>query len=333
MSEAMISANTALLSLKEKLQENLSSVQIARTLDGLLFKALTPLVQHSNYLEYTMVELLYHIFHNMRRKFSNRTHDDLRDSLFTLIVTKRKTGKTAEMRRLGLERSIYFKVLLTFEKDAQLYVDDMPKAMAAGQKTPAMIRIEKRYRAENSPGFYHACANTLFWCKRAIAFRNMIVEKFTRLAWVEAQKARAKTGLQISVDDLARNMLISIFKAIDKYDPEKGPLASYIVWWFQDAKNGETGHEEGVAYTIPLSLRKKLLSEGVVNIYAPIDDSVEHSADNTPSVLDRLMDEEEGQVLQNLICRIDREKQFSLFYGISYSLSEADKDRLRATLA
>jgi hypothetical protein len=332
MSEQMISANTALLKVKEQLQENLSSVQIARTLDSLIFKSLGSMIQHTDHIEYVLVELLYHIFHNMRRKFSNKPHDELRDALFSLIVNKKKTGKVAEIRRLGLERSIYFKILRSFEIDAQTYITDMEQALVSGTKTEAMRAIEVKYRAADSPGFYHACTNTLFWARRAFTFRNMIVEKFIRLAYVEAQKARAKTGLTISLDDLVRNMVLSIFKAIDKYDPEQGPLTSYIKWWFLDAKNGDAGHEEGVAYSIPLSVRRKLLSEGVVNIYAPIDETVEKNKDDTMSILDRLAEEQDMKALHNIVARADTEKIFSLSFGVIYTLTERDKQALRSTL-
>lgn len=332
MSEQMISANTALLKVKEQLNENLSSVQIARTLDTLIFKSISSMIQHTNHVEYVMVELLYHIFHNMRRKFSNKPHDDLRDALFSLIVNKKKSGKTVEIRRLGLERSIYFKILRSFETDARIYTTDMTLALKSGEKTDRMRQIEERYRATDSPGFYHACTNTLFWARRAFTFRNMIVEKFIRLAYVEAHKAHAKTGLTISFDDLYRNMVLSIFKAIDKYDPEQGPLTSYIKWWFLDAKNGDAGHEEGVAYSIPLSVRKKLISEGVVNIYAPIDETVEKNKDDTVSILDRLAEEQDTKALHNIVARADDKKIFSLFYGVSYTLTNDDKEALRATL-
>jgi hypothetical protein len=332
MSEHMVSANTALLKVKEQLNENLSSVQIARTLDTLIFKSLTSLIQHTNHLEYVSVELLYHIFHNMRRKFSNKPHDELRDALFSFIVNKKKTGKAVEIRRLGLERSIYFKILRSFETDARIYTTDMERAVVTGQKTEAMKQIEIKYRAADSPGFYNACTNALFWANRAFRFRNMIVEKFIRLAYVEAKKAQVKTGLTISFDDLYRNMVLSIFKAIDKYDPEQGPLTSYIKWWFLDAKNGDAGHEEGVAYSIPLSVRKKLISEGVVNIYAPIDETVEKNKDDTVSILDRLAEEQDTKALHNIVARADTQKIFSLFFGVAYSLTPEDKDALRATL-
>ena len=121
----------------------------------------------------------------------------------------------------------------------------------------------------------------MFWGKRIYAFRNMIVEKYIRLARVEANKAHAGTGLQVSKDDLTRDLILSIFKAINKYDPQKGTLTSYIKWWFMDAKTNQSHHEEGVAYVIPSQSRAKLLEQGVINIYEPIGPNTEAIEDES----------------------------------------------------
>jgi len=324
----MRSANSSLFSVTEQLQDNYSSSQLAETLDDLLFKFLDLLLKNTTILEYTLVELLVHICTNSRRKFSNVEVNDLQDTMFSFIVCEEKNLKT--LREMRLERTIYFKLLEDFEAIARVYLDEVASSLKGKTRSPKIAEIEKNYMSSNK-NFYSVCAGTLFWSKRIYAFRNMIVEKYIRLARVEANKAALQTGLTISKDDLTRGLIISIFKAINKYDVQKGPLTGYIKIWFMDAKTNHSYHEDGVAYTIPSQARQKLLNSGTVNIYEPICENTENIIEED-TLIDTIEREQDHIVIGNISNRADSYKVFALLNNLRYTITADDRQALAETM-
>ena len=132
----MKSGNVQLLGVKEQLQENLSSNQIANTLDDLMFKFLELVVKNTNMLEYVVTELIIHIFTNARRKFSNVPTPELQDSLFSIIVCDNKDTKLKLLRELRIERTIYFKVLENFEGYAREYIKETSLSLTGNRVSP-----------------------------------------------------------------------------------------------------------------------------------------------------------------------------------------------------
>lgn len=326
----MKSSNTQLLGLTEDLQENLSSNQIAETLDDLMFKFMEKVILNTDYVEYVITELIIHIFTDARRKFSRTPKKELQDALFSFIVCSNKAMKPKLLRDLRLERTVYFKILENFTKLANEYIEELPACLKAGKPSDKIIEIERAAHSINS-NFYSVCVGTLFWSKRIYDFRNMIVQKYVRLARVEANKAASATGLNISVDDLHRGLINAIFKGINKYDQTTGTLTDCIKWWFKDAVTNQSYHEEGVAYTIPSQIRKKMLGSGVVNISEPIGPNTMKITDEE-SVSKTMEQEEEHIVIANIACRVDNQKIFVLLNGLKYTPTEEDGKVLAATM-
>lgn len=334
----MRSANVSLLAVKEQIQSNPSSNQLIETLDDLMFEFLSRVVLSTDYIEYTLCELSVHIFTNARRKFSAIAPSELKDFIFSFIVCNNKTEKLKILRSMRLERTVYFEILKNFEKFAVNYINESEIVLNGG--SDEQLKHIEREACSINKNFYSVCTGTLFWCKRIYSFRNMIVEKYIRYARVEAVKAASDTGLNISEDDLTRALIISIFTAINKYDPTQGTLTGYIKWWFLDAKTNQDTHEEGVAYTIPSPVRRKFLQAGHVNIAAPIDQNTEKILTDDPllSLIGKegdfgLIDkEQELGIIGNIASRADNHKIYTLLNGIRYSPTENDISILKSTL-
>jgi DNA modification methylase len=59
----------------------------------------------------------------------------------------------------------------------------------------------------------------------------MVTEKYIRFIHQRAIKFKRATSLNIDLDDLFKNMLVSVLtKAIPKYRSDKGPLTPHIEW-------------------------------------------------------------------------------------------------------
>jgi hypothetical protein len=334
----MISSNFQLLKIKEKIEENLAGNQIAKTLDDLLFNCLKPIIFNTNFMEYVLVELLPHIFLNQRRKFSNKSLDDLRDAIFSFIMTDNDEEKMKLLRKQGLERSIYIAALQTFEVSAQQYLEETETQLEniANNKPYDDSKLKKiRKMFYPRKDFYETSQSTIFWLNNIYKFRAMIVEKYVRHAYVESIKMTKATDLNIEQEDLFRNLIINIHKAIDKYDAEKGPLTSYIDRWFLEAKtNVKNIHEIGVAYSIPTSQRKKLLEEGKLhNFTLELNDEIAESIkDDKENALDNMIGSQNNTIMHNIACHADTDKMYVITQDIVHTLNSQDLNLQRQTL-
>ena len=68
-----------------------------------------------------------------------------------------------------------------------------------------------------------------------LKFKDLIIEKYTRLALIHAQKTYATVNYRVDLDDIVQIYLMHVNKAIDKYDSDKGSLTSYVQKWFMNA--------------------------------------------------------------------------------------------------
>jgi hypothetical protein len=328
-----------LLKIKEKISGNPSSVQIAKTLDELLFKCVEPVIRNTHYMEYVLVELLPHVFMNQRRKFSNKPLDQLRDAIFTIIMTDNIEEKCILLKKQGLERNIYFTAFSYLEKYALEYLAEINtqlKIIHNGKKycSDKLIEIEKKFFSQRD--FFETVQSTMFWLDCAYEFKGMITEKYVRYAWNESIKMENSTDLFIDQYDLFKDLLVSISKAIDKYDVEKGPLTSYISLWFTEAKTSyRNTHEYSVAYSIPPEQRKKTLSDntGSGNFTLELNESIaESTEDLDQDILGNIISNEDEVLVHNIACRADKYKIYCLLNNIEYTLTDKDKEIQKLSL-
>jgi len=345
----MSKADFDIIHFKERLQENLSSEQIADTLDTLLFRALRPIVLHTDYLEQTLAELLPFIASNARRKFSNKSQPELIDTLFSVIVGTNKKAKLKKLRELRLERTVYFHCFNTLEHILDEYnsvvIEYVNTPISADSKAlrykhqQKLASIERNLGLHEGKSLHAVLSKALFWRGVTLDFKGMVMEKFVRLAHVNSAKAAAQTSLDIDKQDLFKDFILSISKAIDKYNPEKGALTSYIMWWFMDAKtpsNPHNTHEYGVSFHIPSAQRKKALADGtltVSNLSSSIDSvTVGDVRDTNRDLLTKLIEDEDSTRSSNLAAKADVHKLAVLVHEIAYKLSPAEIAALRNTI-
>ena len=319
------SGNTQLLRLEEDLKENLSSVQIAKTLDDLIFKAIDPLIRNSKFVEYTILELLPHVFLNKRRKFSSKKVEDFRDALFSFIMSDNTDEKIALLRKQTLERTVYFALLDRFNRDAIRYLDAVQQKIRGKNIDTGAKQLKEQFFIEGN--LYEICQSTLYWTHYAYKFRAMVVKKFVRFAQTESVKMIAGTSLNVDQEELSRNLILVTHKAIDKYDSDQGPLANYVNIWFREAKtNPKNAHEYGVAMQMSSSQRKKLHGQGLLQTFTvELDEKIAESIEDFDyDVLQNMIDTQEDFIQANLSCRVDSNKIFCLLAGIHYTLTPDD---------
>jgi len=338
----MVDSLHALLAVKERLQHNLGGNQIASIIDTLLLAAVRPIVYNTNYIDHLMAELFTPVFTNRRRKYSNVERAEFIDKLFTYVVTPSKHNKKNILSMLRLERNILFDALSDFFTKTKnynaLYLQlwTTTDSIKRSELLKQLQAIEQSVHLVKGKNLYVVIRNSTHYLDQASNFKGMVIEKYIRHAYRESEKAIKQTKLQISQIDLFKNLLLSVSKAIDKYDHNQGALTSYINWWFKDGVNqSDSSHEDGIAYTIPSVQRRKMqaANKTLHNFYTDLESLTELAdTDERANVEYTMINQEQMQRMVRLISKADVHGKAMLLIGIQYVLDDDEKELLANTL-
>jgi DNA-directed RNA polymerase specialized sigma24 family protein len=189
------------------------------------------------------------------------------------------------LRTLHLERNIYYAVIQDFLKT----YTPVRKALNRYVKThlrgaPSLKALATYHnvltREGASQDVYAAIPTVTYWSKLALQMRDMIVGKYTKFALNRASLHYRNQGAKIDFEDLVQNFMAAAYKAVDKFNPERGTLTNYITNWMMDARS-RSDHEYGTAYDIPRSKKAQIArhEDNTVNISTSLDaDSVREVA-------------------------------------------------------
>lgn len=262
-----------LAAVDERLKENLPSIQLSTILDNLLYNSLYPILFKTNNINLFISDLLSQLYDDHRRKFSGIGNKKKVDNLLSIfLLTDNINLKIKILKKLGLDRSILTQCIDYF------------------------LNTSDNETLKDFCNVYY---------KEYLNFKSMIVEKYIRLAYLEASKSVKGCGLSIDQEELFKNLLLAVCKAIDKYNPDKGALTSYIQWWFKDAKtNPEFQHTYNQSYSVSATGRKKIVS------------NFEAGSSET-NISQRIEDVEENLLVDNNNAEIQLEANSSYAYLVS----------------
>lgn len=330
-----------ILNFKEKLSENLSGDQIEIVLDQLITRAVYPIIRVSNIVDLVMAEMCHMLVMNQRRKLSCFNNNELLAILATYLATDDVAKKQAIYSSIKFERSISFFILTLFESMASSYIDNLKTYLfsknkqerIAAETESAAIYNELRKGASKET-FYHSIMESRYWTNLAFKFRSMIVEKYIRFTYNKSLRYKSGTGLNVDLDDLFKDLLLSVFKATDKYRSEKGPLLSSVEAWLKDgATHSATSHEYGVAYSIPTARRRSMIANNeVVNNFSISIDSESVLNEQDSSWVSSIVEDSHKAFLSRVAASADKYRVGFLELGLIYPLNETEKNQLRETL-
>lgn len=239
-----------LKSVTEKLTKNYGGHEISSTLDLLMNRAMSSIILNTNFLDYYFLNIFTWLSQNHKRKISHLDRERVFTYLFMFMSSTDREEKCKIFRQLHLERTLGIYLIDQFLNITSGYQDDSVKCIKSNKARLRMYLLERGLSSNFK--LYSAISNTRFWYSEFLKLRSQIVEKYYRFivkeAWAYTQKNKSDKPLE----DVVQNFLIGAYRAVDKYDPKKGALTSYISEWLRDAKMGRTfTHEFGIAYTLP----------------------------------------------------------------------------------
>lgn len=301
----MINALSALRSVDEHIQHNYTSGQLLGTLDKMLLRAIAPIIKKTTFVDRSLSLILNWYTRNRRRRISPLPKEEFNSLVIVFLQSQDYQERRRIYSKLKLERSITFGIIRMWLREMSGWVDANICVLA---KQPGALNrqslIQKRGLVQNSAGLLFSIRKAEFWESEASKFKNAIVEKYMRFVhnkayqhWI-ANKDR-NPHVKMDVEEIAQNFILACHRGIDKCDADQGTLTAYLDVWIRNASGAASSfrQEYGVAYDIPISVKKKIANKrsSVVNMAVSLD---EEGVDEVPSESDTQLDYEKQDYIE-----------------------------------
>lgn len=226
----------------EEIDVNLTSAQYLHTLDYFLWQALTLLAHACPSLFFNwMAKVVAHQTLNPSSKFTSDDKNQMPILFFnslTLRYADNSMGPAiSEVQKMYLNRGFLFGLLAKFLREAASYT----KLTSAFVNNPMKVRsdiakLEQRLGVEDGVELYHVLRDIEHWDTKARSWKDKIVQKYTRMTILAAQKTYVDFNHSVGLDDVSQLHLMVTAKAIDRCDPRVGVLTSFIQQWLKSAR-------------------------------------------------------------------------------------------------
>lgn len=200
--------------------KDLTSSQIWDVLNNLLFSAIGPSIEYSN-LAFEVGLSCACITSNAKRKLSGLEPEEFLQVCFTqLVITsldptaENKVNMIKTFQDKGLERNVLYEY-------AQKCLVVLPPLNIPN------VDVTKHWQHID------------LYLKLYDKFRQDVMERFRSLTEFSARRnyhSKIQSGLSAEEYEHYHVFTLSLMRAIDKFVPWRGTLASYILSWFENAK-------------------------------------------------------------------------------------------------
>lgn len=219
---------------------------------------------------------------NTKAKFSKKSRQEFAVDIFNLIQIEDEENFVFKMREMGMHRTYIQEIVdcfLTETKD----IDSIECKLFQNIRdnkidfeiSDEISNLEQHFDGIPFNKLSQIRKKVQYWFDVYIQFKDMVAAKYYRLCYKFAKRECATRGT-LELDSLFKSLLIALNLAIDKYNSEKGALASYIQTWI-------TGYIKNESYALELGQAFKLASWNIralkknnITTYAISTDSEEY---------------------------------------------------------
>lgn len=223
-----------LKSIQEKIDVNLTSFQWLHTLDYFIESAIDPIATaYPDYLDNYYAKVVAWQTTRPSVKFSRNAKDTLPAMLFNSLTTE-GFEKRKHQKAMMLNRGVLFGLINSYLETVNSYMllHDPSTRLKRSRRQMLILLAEQR----TSPYLFAATMQVKFWANKAYLFKEMIVEKYVRLALMNARRTYVDVDFKCKLDDIIQTYLVYLSKAIDRCDSRQGVLTTFIQTWFYSAK-------------------------------------------------------------------------------------------------
>jgi len=229
-------AFAVLKNTNEKIAKNLTSHQYLTILDNHLYEALSHLVTSTKFFDIFLSQIIGWQTLNPKRKTCGVGRHELVNLSTLYFLTGDPKQKMKLVRRMKLHRNILFEAL---QRWLDILAEYPSIATMVGSKEVVLKLYDLNEAALMRQGYslHSTYTQAKYWTAKAKSFKEMIVQKYTRMTINTAQRDYVKLGHQGQLSDYVQIYMMAMSKAIDKCDADRGVITSHIANWLLSAKN------------------------------------------------------------------------------------------------
>lgn len=325
-----------LKSIQESIQVNLTSYQYLSVLDELLYRAVFPIIEGTRFIDVFLSQMLGWQTLNPKRKTSGLGRHAFSANTTLFLLSDNPKQKLKILKKMRLDRSMLFEILRRWTAIAD-ELQALGTETATKQKMIEFHDLQDRCLIKSGYGLTSTYRVSHYWYKHALDFKRQILEKYTRMVLVTAQRDYEDLDKKVELDDIVQVYLLTAAKAIDKCDTDKGVITSHIQNWLMSAKNVVvatylTGAgTESNAVSLSTTTNKRLVDDMVESVNVGDLEELSHSDEDArerSSDIDQIrtisklfdphgfgrillhiqeqLDPSDSQVLQSLMIKDDR---------------------------
>ena len=220
--------------INEDIKINLTSLQYLQFLDLYLYNAVQYQIKISpQFFDcYLSKVVAYQQIHAMA-KLSSENREKMSCMFFNYLTTHDFTY----LKKIYLNRGLYLGILSYWLNKARLYfMAKSPFREPNGKEGLIMEQTINELGVVNVQLFFAYFKAIEYWTNKALDFKGKIVQKYTRMTLLQAQKTYVDYNHIVELDDVTQIYLQIMSKAIDRCDSRFGVLTTFIQSWLKSAK-------------------------------------------------------------------------------------------------
>lgn len=233
----------SLKGIKEEITGNFTSPQYLNALDLFLWNALEPIhAECPSFFNNYITKVVARQTLKASTKFTSLTQEDrakLPVLLFNALTQPDARKAHEHVRSMLINRGLLFGFIVLFLAKLRRY----ETLQSAFYPMDPIARRSEIYYIERSIGLRPN--GSLFGCiqqvrhfyQKAAKFKEMIMEKYTRMTLMQAKRTYEDFNHYVPLDDVVQIHLLTTSKAIDRCDSRQGVLTTFIQNWFKSSRS------------------------------------------------------------------------------------------------
>jgi len=231
--------------VKEKIQTNYTSLQYLQTLNHFLWKALQPIaIECPEFFKGYLCKVVARQTIKASAKFTSNDRQKLPVQLFNCLrSTDQKMLDLA--KDMHVNRGLLFGLISFFLNHVETYKRLHEKAALSVRTRSICWQVERQLGLRDGGELYQAILEVEYWSIKARTWKEQIIEKYTRMALLQAQATYKDYNHVVRLDDIVQIYLMVVSRAIDRCDSRHGVITTFMQSWFKSAKSEVAKLAEG----------------------------------------------------------------------------------------
>lgn len=254
----------------EKIDRKVIDQILYDILEGLLAQAFYSLLQNTQIMKRCLSQLVVYSIMDKRRNVSQDSKISINASVLRHLAFNTELNVNTIDRRKVYEMTNYVLDRMAIIEKIEILAIKHPKHIIAKRNLALAIGCPEHllsplYKWSNS------------FMQEYEKFRDSIISRYLKLCYHIANRQYFRQSKRIDPSELYKNLLLSTLKAVEKCNPLKGRLTSFVQKHFKNAIHyPEFNHYYGIAYQIPNGVKVPISnSTETVNLEEVVDPTTE----------------------------------------------------------